>query len=542
MATIHIIQGPDKDTNFELIDGQNIIGRQGDHIPLSDGTTSRRHAQLFRQDEQWFIEDLGSANGTFVNGIKIARPMPMKPGDQMRCGSTLMVFTDTGELNVSTVDVDEEGNLVDAAIIATIPSNEDSVIMPSLEAGTKAINSLRILYDLINDVSSIFNIDLMLRQTLNKITGVMRVDRGYIMLIDKHGKLSLKASSMAGETGLEEIPISRTIINEVVSKQVGVLSSNAMGDKRFASGKSVQNFGIRSAICVPIKGRKRILGVIHVDCSVSEHTYTTEQLRLLTAIGYQTGLAIDNIALYDSAVQSERLAAVGETIASLSHHIKNVLQALDAGVEVVEMGLKRRDISMALESWPIVQRSLARLNSGILNMLAFSKDRQPYLEPTNVNHVIEECIEMNSHLADERGVALMSDMDDLPPIPADSQGLERVIQNLISNALDAVTDQTGVITVSSEYDSMNRQVIMRMMDNGCGIEEELRDIIFTPFYSSKGNKGTGLGLAVTKKIVNEHQGQITVESKLAEGATFTITLPAIHKENNKSGDTNTPMT
>jgi hypothetical protein len=135
----------------------------------------------------------------------------------------------------------------------------------------------------------------------------------------------------------DQVPVSRTIINEVVTKQVGVLSSNAMSDKRFTSGKSVHNFGIRSAVCVPIKGRERILGVIHVDSSVSENTYTTEQLRLLTAIGYQAGLAIDNVVLHEAAVQSERLAAVGETAAFLSHHVKNLLQALQGGIDLVEV-------------------------------------------------------------------------------------------------------------------------------------------------------------------------------------------------------------
>ena len=129
----------------------------------------------------------------------------------------------------------------------------------------------------------------------------------------------------------KRIPISRTIINEVIARQVGVLSSNAMSDKRFTSGKSVHDYGIRSAICVPIKGREKILGVIHVDCSVSDQTYSTEQLRLLTAIGYQTGLAVENVWLYESAVQSERLAATGETVAFLSHHIKNILQAMVGG-------------------------------------------------------------------------------------------------------------------------------------------------------------------------------------------------------------------
>ena len=535
---MQIIQGPDRQRTFELVEGENTIGRQGQPIQLIDNTVSRQHAQLVRQDGRWFIEDMGSANGTYVNGVRLTKPMPLNRGDQVRCGATLLVFSQSGRDPIPTVDVDEEGNLVDAAIVATVPSNEDSVIMPSPEAGAAAIDTLRILYDLISDIGSIFNIDLLLRQTLDKIFSVVKADRGYIMLIDEEGKLSLKASRTTNGTSQRDVPISRTIVDEVVKKEVGVLSSNAMSDKRFASGKSVHDFGIRSAVCVPIKGRQRVLGVIHVDCSVSEHTYTTEQLRLLTAIGYQTGLAIDNVALYDSAVQSERLAAVGETVAFLSHHIKNILQALDSGVDVVEMALKRGDLPAAETSWPLVQRGLERINALILNMLAFSKDREPLLEPININRVLAECIEMNSARADERQIALMSDLDDLPPIPADAGGMRQAFLNLINNAIDAVANESGVVTVSSKYDSMNREVVVRVIDNGSGIEREKFADIFTPFYSSKGQRGTGLGLAVAQKVVREHLGRIKLQSQAGEGTTFTVVLPS-HSLSD-SGDTNMP--
>ena len=469
MASIQVIQGPDKGRNFELQQGENVIGRRSRTVRLTDTTISRKHSRLMRHNERWIIEDLGSANGTYLNGVRLTRPEEVKRGDQIRCGASLLLFGG-GPASQATIDVDEAGNLVDAAIVARLPSNEDSVIIPTPEAGAQAIDNLRILYNLISEVSSIFNVDLLLQRTLDKIFEVVTADRGYIMLIDPDGKIVLKASRMTEGGVAQDVPISRTIINEVVGKEMGVLSSNAMSDKRFTSGKSVHDLGIRSALCVPIKGRERILGVIHVDCSVSEHTYSTEQLRLLTAIGFQTGLAVENVRLYEAAVQGERLTAVGETAAFLSHHIKNILQALAAGIDVVEMGLKADDLSQSKKAWPIVQRNLARINELILNMLAFSKSRDPLLENVNINHVIKECIDLQTPGADDRDVALISDLDDLPPIPADAAGLQQAFMNLLTNAVDAVADETGVITVTSHYDSMNRNVIVRVSDNGNGIE------------------------------------------------------------------------
>jgi len=535
VASIQVIQGADKGRTFELREGENIIGRQSRSVRITDGTVSRHHAKLWPENGTWLIEDLGSGNGTYVNGVRLSGPYEVHRGDQIRCGSTLLVFEGT---EAASVDVDEEGNLVDAAIVARLPSNEDSIIIPTPEAGAQAIDSLRILYDFIAEVGSIFDVDKLLTRTLDKVFGTLKAQRGYIMLIDKAGKLIPKASRVAEDTASQDIPISRTIINEVVSKQVGVLSSNAMSDRRFTSGKSVHNFGIRSAICVPIKGRERILGVIHVDCGVSEHTYTTEQLRLLTAIGFQTGLAIENVSLYEAAVKSERLSAIGETVALVSHHVKNVLQALSAGIDVVGMSLEGDDAQRAKTSWPIVQRNLSRVNDLILNMLAFSKVREPLLDTTNINQLLSECIELQGPRTDEREIAILADLGEIPPIPADAAGLRQAFTNLLTNAIDAVEDSSGAITISTRFDAERGNVTVTVSDNGEGISKERLGKIFTPFWSSKGQKGTGLGLAVARKIVEEHHGKIEVKSRLAEGSTFTVNLPTTQAAD--SEDTSAP--
>jgi len=537
MIALEVIQGPDKGRAFQLGAGETIIGRQSSRVPLTDGTVSRRHTRLTQKDGIWQLEDLGSVNGTYVNGMRVTRTIRLHLGDQIRCGRTLMVFGSGIEGAAPPVDMDEDGKFLDAAIMATVPANEDSVIIPTPEAGAEAIDNLRILYNLSGEVASIFNLDQLIQRTLDMIFDVMEADRAFILLIGENGRLIPKAAKDRSDSPQPEFPISRTIINEVVSKEVGVLSSNAMRDKRFSSGKSVHDFGIRSAICVPIKGREKVLGVIYTDCNVSESTYSTEQLRLLTAIGHQTGLAIENLRLYEESVKTERLAAVGETVAALSHHIKNILQALGGGTELVEKALDAGQAGKAREAWPIVRRNLDQINAVMLNMLAFSKPRQPMLENLNVSHVIQECVDLVMSQADELGVALMTDLADLPPIPADAGGLHQLVLNLLTNALDAVRPQEGVITVSSELDTLNRQAIIRVADNGAGIAPDQIDKIFEVFHTTKGQKGTGLGLAVAKKVVDEHGGRIEVQSAPGKGTTFTVRLSALAGGIPSSGDT-----
>ena len=525
MASIHVIQGPDKGRTFELRPQEALVGRQSEDLPLTDATVSRSHARLTPQNGVWTIEDMGAANGTSVNGVKLRRPKQLHQGDQIRVGGTLLVFGGPGPQPVGAgVDIDEEGRLVDSAIMASVPSNEDSVVVPTPEAGAQAIGNLRELYHITSTISSIFNVDLLLNRVLDHVFEVMKPDRAYVVMIDTEGNMSTVAVRYRDPDSDHRVPISRTIVNQVVSQQMGVLCSNAMSDKRFAKGHSVHDFGIRSALCAPIKGRDRVLGILHVDSSVSNNTYSTEQLRMLTAIGYQTGLAVENVQLYQSAVESERLAAIGQTVATLSHHIKNILQAIIAGTDVVEMALKNKQTDTAAQAWPIVTRNLDRINALILNMLAYSKQRQPLLQMANVNVVIEDCLELITPQADEKGVALLSDLDDVPPVPMDMEGLHQALLNLLTNALDAVDEQTGVITVASKFDTLNQELRVTVDDNGPGMDVETAERLFEPFYSTKGQKGTGLGLAVTQKVVQEHDGRVEVTSDPPNGSRFTLFL------------------
>lgn len=527
MAFFKVIQGPQRGRIFDLKKSGNEIGRQKETLPLADEMISRQHARIFYRTGRWLIEDLGSANGTFIDGMEVSRPMPVFSGNQIRCGETTLEFSD-GETPGQPARVQEEEDIdpFGSTIVASVPSDEDSVIMSAKEIGiTPQTESLRIIYDLATDTSTILSIDTLLQVTLDKIFQVMKADSGFAMLTKKDGKLGVRASKIKHSAVQERVPISRKIIKEVINRQVGVLVSNAERDDRFTSDDSIYSLGIRSTICVPIKGRERILGIIQTSCSVSDHTFTRNELRLLTVIGYQTGLAVDNLRLYKSLVQSERMAAMGETVAFLSHDIKNILQALSGGMDLVDFGLQQMSIEKANDAWPIVQRALRQINQLVLNMLAFSKEREPLFESVNINTIIEEIVELEKIGADQRGVILVTDLHHVSPIRAEKSGLQQALLNLISNALEVVPDESGVVTVSSRLDTGNSNVIVVVSDNGGGIEGEQLKKIFTPFFSSKGQKGTGLGLAVTQKVIKEHGGTILVSSKVNMGTKFTITLP-----------------
>jgi signal transduction histidine kinase/pSer/pThr/pTyr-binding forkhead associated (FHA) protein len=544
VLTLLVLQGPDKGRRFELPDAPTLIGRGSEQLPLTDNTVSRRHAELHPHDGEWILKDLGSANGTYVNGIRVDNTFTLKLGDQVRVGRSLLVFgAQPGVSRVSSRSLSLAGEEagMDSAIMHAVASNDDSMVLAVPEPAAAAMTNLKILYQLGAALGSSFNIDQVLEVVMDLVFETVKADRGFILLLDDTGELAPKVVRMRedegnGKSSANKKPkfhASRTIINHVLNNGQGVLSSNAMADRLFSKSKSVHDLGIRSALCVPIKARRmdakggdENLGVIYIDSSVKNYTYAPEQLRLLTTIGLQAGMAIQNAKLYQQGLHAERMAAIGETTAALSHSIKNILQALRGGADVVELGLKNQNLSQSHKGWRIVDRNLEKIYNLTMNLLAYSKPREPQLQLVNPKSLINECIELIAPTANEKGVMCVADVDtDHPAVPIDPDGIHQALMNLLSNAIDAVEPQKGLIRVVCNYDADNKQTVLEVIDNGPGIAPSMMKHLFELFHSTKGNRGTGLGLAVTKKIVEEHDGSISVKSNATEGTTFTIRLP-----------------
>ncbi|MEA2707435.1 MAG: hypothetical protein QOF78_36 [Phycisphaerales bacterium] len=591
-----VLQGPDKGRRFELPDQAALVGRESRALPLSDNTVSRRHAELVPGDDGWVLRDLGSSNGTYINGLRVTNRYQLKLGDQIRVGRTLMVFGSQPGVSRGRggdVSLAGEENGMDASIMHTVPSNDDSMVLAVPEPAAAALGNLKLLYQLGATLGSSFDIQQVLEVVMDLVFEHVKADRGIIMLVDekttdvvpkvvrtrieqaKKEKEKEKqqkdrndetavplikpeidgdngseapaadAASTGGVDGDQKIHASRTIINHVVNNGEGVLSSNAMTDQRFSSGKSVHAMSIRSALCVPIKARRldgkggdEVLGVIYVDSSAKNYTYAPDQLRLLTAIGLQAGLAIQNAKLYAAGLQAERLAAIGETTAALSHSIKNILQALRGGADVVEMGIRGNNLTQVSKGWRVAERNLQKIYNLTMNLLAYSRPREPRKEMVNPRVFINDCIELIATGANEKGVMVVADVDrDHPAIPLDPDGMHQVLMNLLSNALDACEPQRGLIRVVGHYDGENRASVIEVIDNGVGVPPGMMRHMFELFHSTKGNRGTGLGLAVAKKIVDEHEGSITVKSTPGEGTVFTVRLPIYHSD---AGSTHGP--
>jgi two-component system NtrC family sensor kinase len=551
VASLFVIQGRNRGQRFDLADDETSIsiGRESANtVRLDDNEVSRRHAEIRRVGEQYVVGDLRSSNGTYVNSRKVERS-PLASGDQIQVGRTVLVFgRESEDLPVGPVDI-ISGPAADehSRIVRALPDETADLLLVADDTQNlrlaRARSNLQVMYRTALAVSHTLDIDDLLGRILGLVFEWVEADRGCIMLLDPTTRqLTSKARrDRNGSDVTRSMTISRTILDYVLDRREGVLTSDARDDDRFRSGHSVLRTGVREAICVPMQGRYDTVGVIYVDTTVplaamteaEQQRFTEEHLKLMIAIGHQAALAVEDTTYYSAMVQSERLAAVGQTIATLSHHIKNILQGIRGGSYLVDMGLEGSDPAVLKKGWDIVTRNQNKISSLVMDMLSFSKQREPEPVPSGLVGVIEEVIETVAQRATEAGSELIFRPPAVfPELLFDPEGISRAILNVVSNALDAIDERRQEepacekrVTVSLTAAPEEGLCRIVVDDTGNGMDEETAATVFNLFVSTKGSRGTGLGLTVSKKILQEHGGDITVTSRPGHGSRFILELP-----------------
>lgn len=225
---------------------------------------------------------------------------------------------------------------------------------------------------------------------------------------------------------------------------------------------------------------------------------------------------------------AERLAAVGQTVASLAHGIKNVLMGLEGGMYAFQSGMSKGDDERMLKGWQMLEENINRISTFVKEFLEFAKGRKPTVKLLDPNRIARQVIDLYVDKAAMTGIELEADLQDgIPYALMDEEGIRSCLENLVSNALDAceLCDKTArVVTVRSREN--NGTLVLEVADNGAGIDYEIRKKVFTTFFSTKGaNKGTGLGLLTTRKIVQQHGGKVSFESTAGEGSVFRLEFP-----------------
>ncbi len=531
MLVLEVIDGPDLGSTFPLPQGEpQLIGRSSEALPLTDPTVSRRHAELTPDGDKWFLRDLDSSNGTFLNGRRLVDRVALRPSDEVGCGSTLFFISERTSLPTETV-----------LSSTNLDTSAESIIVTSPHSFQAAKNHLRMVYRLTAATAGTIDSTAILQRLVAVVADEFKPDRAIGVLFNDEGHIATSIEAIDGHLLDKAQPFCESLVLHVCQERRGLLIADITDDIRFSGDTSVKTLSVRGCICVPLIAHDQVLGAILLEShSVSRH-WTDEEFQLLTAATEHTGLAILTANLVRTRLHHERLAAMGETVASISHSVKNILQGLRSGAGAIELALGRGDLELAREGWPILARNLDRVYALTFNMLAWSRAGHPEISLVNLSMVIEDAISLVRGAAERKKVSIRVDVEqDMPPIPVDQTAILQVLLNILNNTVEAAPSKTGIVAILASIPRSGDLIKIAIEDNGPGIEASQREAVFRAFHSTKGQRGTGLGLAVSRKIIIEHQGTISILDAPHGGTLFNIYLPLGREDD--PGDTRGPAT
>ena len=550
-ATLLVINGSGRGNRYDIASDEDVIlGRSvGSRVRLDDSEVSRQHARIHFDGNHFILFDLNSANGTLLNGKAITEKR-LNNGDNLRLGSTLLTFQCSDSSHPSAATGQNIRFVEDAhsAIVQKVRTDSSLVMGSSVSAASGHASStlpqksgLDLLYQVAEElVTPVHTLESLLQRILELAMQSLRADRGCVLLKDPVGTeltaiAFFRREGSAPETA-GQMPVSRSITDHVMRTGQAVRTSDAMLDDRFNTGQSIVSSGICEAICAPMRGRSELLGVFYIDTTTAQGSAVTqaagqrltdEHLRAIFTVARQAALAIESRQFQDALVKAERFAAMGQTITVLSHHIKNILQGVRGGSYLIRMGLDQEKDDLIRQGWGIVERNQTRIYDLVMDMLSFSKDRVPALKCCNLNDIMQEVADLASARSRECQVSFeFRPGTDLPLASFDPEGIHRAVLNIVSNAVDAVDGlERGAVVLQTGYDRAADMMIVAVSDNGPGIPEDQKAAVFNVFESSKGSRGTGIGLPVSRKIVREHGGRIRLEGGPGEGTRFVLSWP-----------------
>ena len=487
-----------------------VIGRSPEvDVVVADPMISRRHIRLWVEDGILNLEDLGSKNGIQYRGQTVRR----------------LQLTDREEFHVGhcMVRVCEEHG---------VPGNDSSIIShqrashlcTQMVEDPNESSRFPILYRAAQLLGTIFDLDDLLKQILDIIFEALpAARRGYVITFsDDINEAKVRASNLRDDEPTT-LPLSTTLIDYVFTEKNAILTRDAQEDSRFQGAQSIIGHAIHAAMCAPLRGRQAVVGAIYVDSGSRPSNFTESDLQLLTVLAQVVGVAVENARLYQASLEQERLVAIGQATAGIGHCVKNILTGLLGGAQFVDMALDKKDLRYIEKGWPIIRRAVERIEMLMLNMLSFSKNREPDRSPTDLNALIEEVLDTIRPRAEKKNIVLGVNQTGLVHAYVDSREIYRVILNLVVNAIDACEGEGGSVTVSASAEPSGCYIEVR--DTGVGIPPELMPKLFQAFVTTKGSNGTGLGLACSSKIVREHGGVIHLDSEVGKGTKVTVFLP-----------------
>ncbi len=229
----------------------------------------------------------------------------------------------------------------------------------------------------------------------------------------------------------------------------------------------------------------------------------------------------------------DHLSSLGLMISSIAHGIKGLITGLDGGMYILNSGLKKKDYDKIENGWKVIKHMTERIRKMVLDILFYAKERDLKWRRIDVLSFAHEVAMVVEEKMKDLDIEFVKDFDSKVGIlEVDSGYVHSALINILENAADAcINDQSKKDhKITFRVKDENDQIVFEVLDNGTGMDVETKEKIFTPFFSSKGDQGTGLGLFIAHKIVEQHGGEIKVKSNLRQGTAFRIIIPKLQPE------------
>jgi signal transduction histidine kinase len=359
---------------------------------------------------------------------------------------------------------------------------------------------------------------------LDLMFDVMPADRGAVFVLENGELRPIHARDAAGNA-LQNLAISRSILRKSVDEGTTLLTGAGFAGGEAAPQESIVLHQIASAMCAAIRGRTHVHGAIYLDSKITGKAFEQADLELLSTVAAFAAMGHENRRLERDTAEAERMAAIGLVIAGLAHDIKNYMAGLSLAQELVEPEIREKCSRTGVDAWESMIDAQHRITDLVGDMLTWSKPRDPDWGLADPNQLAAAAARAVERRARERGVLLeVKRWPKATPWWMDMRAIERCLVNLASNGIDA-TPGGGTVTLKASAAPEGKGLLFTVTDTGAGIPPDARDKVFDLFFSTKQSKGTGLGLAVARKVVEEHGGTISFTTEVNEGTAFSVVLP-----------------
>ncbi|PYQ10461.1 MAG: hypothetical protein DMH00_11175 [Acidobacteria bacterium] len=492
-ASLEVIT-PQGRQSVPLADRPMTLGRADDcDIVIAEPFVSACHARIEPDGEGYVVRDAGSTNGTWVDNTRV------QGGKRLEDGSSLILGR-PGNYQLRFITHHAE---------------------PEPLAPTTPNQNLQEVLEISKAMFSTLDLEDVLRRVLDACLRISHAERGYLFLQEGTDlKLRARREDQRDPSSSEQVEFSRSIAVRVAATGQAEFLSDLEGSRPQDKSASIARLRLQTIECVPLKIQQQVIGIVYLDSHVRAALPDRTGREVLALLAGLAAVAIENARMVEERVQNERWSTIGRMAASIVHDIRSPLAALRGTAELLRNRLPdpahKEKLSVIIEE---VDR-LSRLSG---EMLEFSAGAHPLrLETVPLSEVVEEFLKAVEPRLEKEQIRLKRELGVTASLPLDRQKMVRLLHNVVGNALEALKPG-GTLTVETR--GAEDQVVLAVSDDGCGMDSRTAARVCEPFFSYGKVHGVGLGMAIVRRIAEQHGARIALESAPGKGTRVSFVFP-----------------